>query len=238
METKTTYKHRGYDLFVRDERDLTVCKEVISRDCYGLMSLQGTPDIAIDIGAHIGSFTHLLHTLYPDAKCICVEPVKENFDLLKDNTPFASLHNVAIWHGIEKPILYHTEAQTGSDVITIPEVANGELLNDFFNALGYKYEVSPQEVQTTTLAQLLANEDIDFREKAVLLKLDCEGAESHILDEIAHEDMGYVFAFVCGEWHHDYCGPEEELKRMLTAAFPHLEFTIDNNGINSIFCSW
>lgn len=234
-ETKTISKiHSGYGLHVRDERDLTVCREVISRDCYQMLRLPTYPDIIVDIGAHIGSFAHLSNTLYPKAKIVCVEPTAENFSLLEQNAPFASLHRVAMWYGGAQPIILHTEAQTGSDIIT----DHPDQFADFINALGYEYSVSPDRVEVSTLSATLINAELDFAERTALLKLDCEGAERNIMEEIAAQGIGHYFTYVTGEWHHDLSGSHEELEAALASAFPHLEFTITNYGINSLFHSW
>jgi FkbM family methyltransferase len=234
-EAKTIAKiHHGYGIAVRDERDITVCKEVISRDCYRMLMLPTDPDVVIDIGAHIGSFAHLAHTLYPHAKIVCVEPTAANFSLLEQNAPFASLHRVAMWYGAKQPCLYHTEAQTGSDIVT----DHPDQYADFVNALGYEYSISQQHLEVSTLSTTLLNAELDFAEKTALLKLDCEGAEVGILHEIAAQNIGHYFTYVTGEWHHDLSGSREELEHALSAAFHHLLFTITNYGINSLFHSW
>jgi FkbM family methyltransferase len=224
-------KHKGFGLYYRDERDLNVCREVISRDTYRLISVDHL-DVVVDIGAHIGSFAHHAHTLFPQAAIVCAEPVKANFELLQMNAPYARAFNQALWYGHNQPIIYHTEAQTGSDIITDAP----EQYEEFISGLGYEYKPLADKVDTTTLGALLLNADIDFREKYTLLKVDAEGAEQPIIEDIAKQNIGHYFSHVCGEWHHDMCG--EIPAELFAAAFPHLEFMIFEQGINSTFRSW
>src|SRR5262245_54732496 len=70
--------------------DYAICHEVQSLDCYRVRQLAGSgfaPQIVVDIGAHIGSFTALAAKYFPDARIYSFEPLRGHYELLVWNTP-------------------------------------------------------------------------------------------------------------------------------------------------------
>jgi len=64
-----------------------VYTEVVNNDTYRLRQLDFQPDVILDIGANIGTFSWFCSQLFPKAKIIAVEPNTDNFNNLKNNVP-------------------------------------------------------------------------------------------------------------------------------------------------------
>lgn len=63
------------------------------------------PKVIIDAGANIGLFTLLMKNIYPDATVICIEPDKDNFEVLKKNTSelqHVYCENAGLWNKTTK----------------------------------------------------------------------------------------------------------------------------------------
>jgi methyltransferase, FkbM family len=213
--TKITYS--GFTVYIREEReaqDVHVLNEVIGNDCYGLRKLGFTPDAVIDIGSHIGSFSLLAHSLFPNAEISCVEPEQDNFQLLKMNCPFALCSRYAISDKYSTRKIFQAKEQTGSNI-----VGTGNFLEHTnITRLGYHYEQAGMCI-TVPIHQVFSN----IKGDNILLKLDCEGAEYVIFETIYPHEAERV-KYIVGEYH----GKFSDLKQ---GAFPHLKFTDLGNSL-------
>ena len=123
-------------------------------------------DFVVDVGAHIGSFSIHLAQKFPNVRIIGLEPMSENFSLLKKN--------------IE---LNHVEKSIRILPIGVAKKSEKRILyKDSGNSAGHTlYSTSKKfasTIQCTTLQNLLNKYKIST---CKLLKLDCEGAEYEIL---------------------------------------------------------
>src|SRR5258708_8147332 len=90
----TTFRDRV--IHYNDEDELnTLLDEVWKKRTYYVDLETNTPYI-IDAGAHIGLTTLYLHSLYPQATFLCVEPNPENLLLLRKNLAENNVTNVTI----------------------------------------------------------------------------------------------------------------------------------------------
>lgn len=71
----------------KETSDIPTFFQVFVHNEYGINYSKyiGSPKVVIDGGANIGLFTILMKNKFPEAKVICIEPDKENFELLKKN---------------------------------------------------------------------------------------------------------------------------------------------------------
>jgi len=119
--------------------------------------------LIIDCGANIGLSVIYMKKLAPDARIIAFEPDDLNFKLLKQNIGYFGLDDVdarkeAIW--IENT--------------TLKFASEGSLMS----RIDAREKAASIEVKATRLRELMT-EKIDF------LKIDIEGAEYHVITDIA-----------------------------------------------------
>lgn len=152
-------------------RLLHTFKEIFLEECYTKYlpqrRLQNNLTV-VDIGANAGYFSLFMLSRYPGSQIIAFEPIANNFELLKRNRNINSLHNFII---VNKAVYGKAERVTLRYKSTDSFTTTGSI---FGNELGH----AEIEVDAITLPQMFetyALESVD------LLKLDCEGAEYHIL---------------------------------------------------------
>jgi len=123
-------------------------------------------DIIIDIGSHIGLFTLYASQFCKQGKIICYEPIKENYQLLLSNIELNHLSNVEC---------YNKAVSKSNSPIRI-YINSDESGHSMFD---------PQEnfidVDSISLQQIIDDHHIDSID---FLKLDCEGAEYEIIENL------------------------------------------------------
>ena len=139
----------------------------------------------LDVGAHIGLATLYFKHLYPDAEIVAFEPNPKYFKLLQKNIrqnalTDVQLHQAAVSQKEGEITFYHTENNSGWDASVIESMAPPP---------------NPQSiiVQSVKLSHYI-NQTVDF------LKLDIEGAETHVLEEIESQ-LQYIHQINI-EYHH------------------------------------
>jgi len=123
-------------------------------------------DIIIDIGSHIGLFTLYASQFCKQGKIICYEPIKENYQLLLSNIELNHLSNVEC---------YNKAVSKSNSPIRI-YINSDESGHSMFD---------PQEnfidVDSISLQQIIDDHHIDSID---FLKIDCEGAEYEIIENL------------------------------------------------------
>jgi FkbM family methyltransferase len=189
----------GKKFVVRSDKpnDVDVIKEVFVNDVYKLRQLKErgvNPKFLLDVGGHIGTFSVLAKTLWPDCKIVAFEPVKENFELYRQNMEINGFKNVTL---INKGINYDTNRTifvndvkaTGGGTFIRPES-----LANALNSGHYKLE---SEIVCSTLEKELA----DIKITAVdIAKFDCEGGEREAF-RLMDETLLRKIKFIVGEYH-------------------------------------
>lgn len=144
----------------------------------------------IDCGANIGMSVIYMKSLFPKARIIAFEPDETNFELLAKNIKSFGYSGVilrkeAVW--IENTtLLFSNESSMGSKIETVNSAKT-------------------KEVQAVRLKDLM-KEDIDF------LKIDIEGAENAVLNDIA--DRLYFVKNMFLEYHGTF-NQNNELVKMI-----------------------
>lgn len=148
--------------------------EIFFEYIYYFESKKRTPRI-IDCGANIGMATLFFKTLYPDSKIVCFEPDPITFKMLKHNIIQNSLTNVTLVNAA-------VSARAGKIALfRNKNVEGGDLLMSIFRHHSTagpnieKIDVSSERLSKYIGAHL------DY------LKLDIEGAEGEVLQEIKHK---------------------------------------------------
>ncbi|HTR18362.1 MAG TPA: FkbM family methyltransferase [Candidatus Paceibacterota bacterium] len=87
----------GTRFFLRDQSDYFMLEEVLMNDCYRLGSISD-PDIVLDVGANIGTFSILVARKFPRARIVAIEPNSENVAALQHNIDLNGLKNIEVHH--------------------------------------------------------------------------------------------------------------------------------------------
>lgn len=156
MHDERLYRHLAYNDYMQDFQKNFQYSIDIKED-----------DNIIDIGAHIGTFSVYLATLYPKSKVYIYEADEVNFNLINKSIKINKLNNIKTFHNAAycesyKKIIFSKglSSTTGS----IGEVG---FFKQSSKALTY-------EVQTISLADIFLNNNI---KKCKIFKIDCEGCE-------------------------------------------------------------
>jgi FkbM family methyltransferase len=155
-------------------------------------------DSIIDVGAHIGLFSLFVSQFCKKGKIFSFEPIKENFELLKENIKINEIKNISIFNEAVSDIsskitLYQNEDEAGHS----------------------KFIKTSNSVQVNAISikEFFDNENI---ENCNLLKLDCEGSEYEIIESLPENYLKKVDKIII-EYHLADTKPEllEELKSKL-----------------------
>ncbi|MBW7955808.1 FkbM family methyltransferase [Patescibacteria group bacterium] len=187
----------------------TLKREIFTQGVYYL-ELEKPDPVIIDAGAHIGLATMYFKKMYPNAKIWSIEPLIENFTLLKKNIIENQLEDVQL-------------IQAGLS-------ANGEMMTLHFDssplhwwstagsqaeAWNHQQQTQSTEVPALQLSSLLREiaVPIDF------LKMDIEGKELEVLKE-AQSHLGQIKEMII-EYH-----------PIKTQSLRHLLSLLENTGFS------
>jgi FkbM family methyltransferase len=199
--------------------DRFIIKEVFVQDCYQLQRVAAAGvqlRTVLDIGGHIGSCVAKVHSLWPDARVVTVEPDPDNFTLLQMNVGNLRrserrpnvLANVGIGYQARARHLIRNLFHTGSGYTTDEAVSH--------NQPGHEHAGM---VPLQTLEEVAAAAGIADEEPIDLLKIDCEGAEIEAMEKMSPAFAARV-RVVVGEYHCE----KARILELAPRAFPHLRF--------------
>lgn len=139
----------------------------------------------IDCGSNIGMSVLFFKWIYPASKVICFEPDRDAFDCLKKNVEVNDLTNVTLH---QKAVFNHD----GSiDFWTDPK--NPGTLKS--SVVEERSPLHRETVDSTRLSNFIT-EPVSF------LKLDIEGAELVVIEELSEAKKLGMISQICIEYHH------------------------------------
>ena len=145
--------------------------------------------VIVDLGANIGLAAAYLKGRYPDAIILCVEPNKENYQMLQQN--IAGLDGVTAIHAAVWPVLGRLEV--------VDTDASGKPLG-FWGAQtrpvsgdAQSADAKPSDVLAITIGEIMRRNGF---KKIDLLKVDIEGAELELFSENTLEWLPHVESIV------------------------------------------
>jgi len=172
-------------------------KEIFLDQEYHFVSRKMSPFI-IDCGSNIGMSLLYFKTLYPDAEILAFEPDEAAFSCLEANVKANKLRGVAIARKAisnkEGPIDFYYDADNPGSL-----------------GMSTRFERMPKQkclVEATVLSKYVDRE-VDF------LKIDVEGVEQTILEELGQAGkLSHIYQMVI-EYHHHIVRHEDALSRLL-----------------------
>lgn len=129
--------------------------QIWRRDCYGIKQIPEQPDVVLDIGANVGSFSLFAKSVWPDAKIVALEPFPSTYSVLQQNIKGTDIQafNLALGNGY--PVHLVQGADSGSNRTS--QTQEGPMVN------------------TITLQDLVRSQVPPGG--TYMIKLDCEGGE-------------------------------------------------------------
>jgi FkbM family methyltransferase len=189
IEIQTDY---GPLLLPNDNEAISVCEEVIGSDCYNLASLKlsgFSPRLIWDLGASWGVASFIASQLWPECQIWAFEPSATRFEFAAHNLRHASgahLFNLALvgfWNTSEDAIMQG-----------IAHWAPWRL-----SPKHYFEELSSQNIKIQSVTEFLQQFELPC--SIDLLKIDIEGGEIGVLDEMRHLNLIQSIPRIRGEWH-------------------------------------
>lgn len=183
--------------------DLEMIRPILERDEYELLPIKNDGHVVttvVDVGGHIGSFTLRAKSLWPDSTVIAAEPDPETAALFRENTahlPGVLFHELALVGSGRGPEVHFCEiGRDGSRENTaksfVVEAVRG--LNP-----DTPCPTPTCVVAAAPLSRLLRAYGV---QEIDVLKLDCEGSEAEVLEDLSSAGFLERSKWIRGEWHH------------------------------------
>lgn len=184
-------------------------REIFMDEQYKFVSNKSKP-LIIDCGSNIGVAVLYFKKLFPESRIIAFEPNPHTFRLLEKNISVNNLknvetHNKALWHE-ETVISFFIDENVGT------------LLGSVRKDRGGDHEL---KIRTEKLSDLLAQYD-----KVDMLKMDVEGAEINVIDDLKRNNMIQKADRYIIEYHHNISDDKSALSSFLKI--------FEDNGFNYV----
>ncbi len=172
--SKRQFKFGGrlLNFILHDDADKSVFYEVFEARDYQVLEriIKVAKSPILDLGAHKGFFSLYAAVLNPDVKIFAFEPESANFAVLKEHLKINKIDNV-----VAKNLAVASEE--GQRELFLSDDSHNHSLLNIDNA-------KTSFVQATTLEKIFEKNNIA---KCSLVKIDVEGAEFEILENLSAE---------------------------------------------------
>jgi FkbM family methyltransferase len=200
----------GQELFFPDYEAFSLLfDEIYMQGIYLFSSASDRPNI-IDCGANIGLATAFFLTQYRDATITAFEPDAEAFHFLDRNRE----HNQ--WAGVT---LHQTAVHRDVGALSFYSYAQASVVSSFRRGLSGPAPSQVLEIPTVRLSSY-----IDRR--VDLLKLDVEGSEIPVFEDLAESGRMHLVDQIIMEYHH-HIEPDEDRLGYLLALLERNGFGYD-----------
>lgn len=183
-------------VYVETVEEFHILNEVFVKDDYDFMT--GSKSIVIDIGANVGITSLFFSRLDYVDKIYAFEPVKDTFDQAQYNMSLnsavhkmATIKNIGLGKNNRKEVfLFDKEwkGNTGVRGVASPSYSNNN------NAKEIEVTIASATVEIGEILEENTNRNI-------ILKMDCEGAEYEILEDLFQSGMIREIDVLLLEWH-------------------------------------
>lgn len=154
--------------------------------------------LIIDCGSNIGMSILYFKLMYPESKIIAFEPDEDAFSCLKQNIEKNQLQSVEI----------HKKAVSGNEGKTDFYYDKEDPGSLVMSTVRERLPKQKREIDAVHLSKYI-NEEVDF------LKMDVEGAELSVIQEISNSGKLNHVKQMAIEYHHHIIGEEDVLSTML-----------------------
>jgi FkbM family methyltransferase len=176
---------------------ILLVEEILIRQVYEIGPINPGSSL-VDCGSNIGISVLFFRIRYPDVRITAFEPDPETYALLAENVAANKWESVDLVNAAVGP-------EEGMIDFYIDPHVPGSLM---MSGLKSRMNGSPREVACVTLSSQL-------RGKVGLLKLDIEGFEGAVLDELEKAGSLGLIDRMAIEYHHHIVANEDRLSRVL-----------------------
>lgn len=187
------FRNQRFTIFLRPDADESVVAEIFEWQDYRAAEplLCASRDPILDVGAHIGVFTLFARALNGAARIYALEPEEENFAFLRRNLAANQLREVKVFQAA-------LGGKTGAGRLLLEsDSINHHLARDAGEAAGS----ASQKVSVFRLGDFLRQNQLPT---VGLVKMDIEGGEYAVLENMSEEDFARVQNFFLE--YHDLSG--------------------------------
>lgn len=200
--------------------DLFILKEIFVNRIYDFLSLSNDI-VVIDIGMNVGLASLFFADKPYVSKVYGFEPFKPTFDQLQQNlqlNPHLAHKIIAYNYGLGKEdkhfsIPYSPEAKGLASIYE-----DNQNINKIQNKIFEKIEIKKSSSEIKSITQ-------KHPEQRIVMKIDCEGAEYEIIEDLENHIDRNVFLILM-EWHSG--NPKNLLKKLKNTGFETLFNKFDN----------
>lgn len=182
---KVVYNKKQIEITMNSDADQSVFSEIFHEREYKMLEpvIMKAKSPIIDIGAHAGMFSIYCSALNPKMQIFAYEPDEDNFSAMKynlqlNNVKNVTAKNVAIGGKIEQRTLYISNDSHNHSLLS------AEAAGDFSG--------EEKLVNVVTFERILEQNRLA---SVSLVKMDCEGAEFEILENLSAEAFAVVENF-------------------------------------------
>lgn len=214
-----SFNNVRFKYYLRDDVDFSVFNEIFKimeyKACVDL--IKNTQKPIIDIGAHVGFFSIFANCLNNKAKIYSIEPEKNNFDFLNKHKNENNFSNIKTFK-----CAIGGESNSNGKLFIAEDSINHKIKNQKPKTKKEeKEDGSFQNIRIFSLEDFLNDNKID---KVSLIKMDIEGGEYDILENIDENTYLRIGAFIM-EYHNIIKNQKPKTKN-------DIEFILRKNGFS------
>lgn len=230
---KMLLKFGNVSIAVQSKDEFNNVCEVFLNEAYKYYINNGKSDIVFDIGMNIGDSTLYFLNQNNIEKVYGYEPFNETFNLAKqnlkeylDNSKKIEIFQCGISNENAKRIIkFNSNMTCGQSTISnIREKAYTFYLNEGLINL---YDEQIEEIEVKRASEVIGIIKKKYPGHNLILRMDCEGEEYCILEELLENRMLNSITYIMLEWH--YRGKDIILKYLKEAGFSWWCNDKDNN---------
>ncbi|MFA6485838.1 MAG: FkbM family methyltransferase [Candidatus Magasanikbacteria bacterium] len=186
--TKIKFGKSEFTLHLRDEADISVMREIFKLREYRIAeeAIKSAADPIFDIGAHAGFFSIYCRALNHQVEIVALEPEPDNVKIFKQHLKDNKIAGVKVISGA-------LAGQTGDRWLRISIDSHNHALTDSPTVS----ESASIKVHAFSLRDFCKNEKV---KKISLLKMDIEGGEYEVLENLTPSDYR-LFKYAILEYH-------------------------------------
>jgi FkbM family methyltransferase len=188
----------GFKISTLNYSDLRfLFEEVFYKNEY-FIKINSEKPIIFDCGANIGFATIFLKWVYPDSEIYSFEPDKKTFDLLSKNVGQNNLKNVHLFNcavsNFDGQIDFYNDVDNPGSLLmsTKPE----------------RTSMNVAQVKSISISSFMTSHNIESLD---LLKIDIEGSEKEVVEDLEKSRLIERVSKVILEYHHHIDGQRSEL---------------------------